>query len=165
MPRLIPNFENRVGKLPKPANYSQALQPRFEAVRKAFHAIEDRVAAGMTEPGLVRINILHLTDPYKFRDEIADNGIGLDDGRYEAFHTIDTDFKRTRGSKGAGRLFWLDVFECVKVESMLMDGSVVEKRCFTFTAINDEQSIEGSLPHGYVAWQKTGIDTMIALQI
>lgn len=114
MPRLIPNFENRVGKLPKPANYSQALQPRFEAVRKAFHAIEDRVAAGMTEPGLVRINILHLTDPYKFRDEIADNGIGLDDGRYEAFHTIDTDFKRTRGSKGAGRLFWLDVFECVK---------------------------------------------------
>ena len=156
MPRLIPNIENRVRKLPKPANYSQALQPLFEAVSNAFYAIEDRVALGMTEPGLVRIDILHLTDPRTFRVEIADNGIGLDGERYEAFQTIDTDFKRTRGGKGVGRLFWLDAFERVKVESMFMDGGVVKKRCFTFTLSNDEQIIEEDLPDGYVGRQEIG---------
>lgn len=57
VPRLIPNIENRVRKLPKPANYSQALQPLFEAVSNALYAIEDRVLLGMTEQGKVRIDI------------------------------------------------------------------------------------------------------------
>ncbi|MCQ0970165.1 hypothetical protein MLD63_07000 [Paracoccus sp. TK19116] len=47
-------------------------------------------------------------EPAEVRVEIADNGIGLDADRYEAFQAIDTDFKRTRGGKGVGRLFWLD---------------------------------------------------------
>lgn len=156
MPRLIPNIENRVRKLPKPANYSQALQPLFEAVSNALYAIEDRVLLGMTEPGKVRIDITNLTNPGKFRVEIADNGIGLDADRYEAFQTIDTDFKRTRGGKGVGRLFWLDAFERVKVESMFMDGGAVSKRCFTFTLSNDEQILEEDLPDGYVGRQELG---------
>lgn len=165
MPRLIPNIENRVRKLPKPANYSQALQPLFEAVSNAFYAIVGRVSLGMTEPGLVRIDILHLTDPGKFRIEIADNGIGLDGERYEAFQTIDTDFKRTRGGKGVGRLFWLDAFEQVKVKSMSMNGGLVEKRCFNFTLSNDEQIIEGDLPDDYVDRQQVGRDAMVFAKI
>ena len=156
MPRLIPNIENRVRKLPKPANYSQALQPLFEAVSNALYAIEDRVALGMTEQGKVRIDITNLTNPGKFRVEIADNGIGLDADRYEAFQTIDTDFKRVRGGKGVGRLFWLDAFERVKVESMFMEGGSVKKRCFTFTLSNDEQIVEEDLPDGYVGRQELG---------
>lgn len=156
MPRLIPNIENRVRKLPKPANYSQALQPLFEAVSNALYAIEDRVVLGRTEQGQVRIDITNLTHPGKFRVEIADNGIGLDADRYEAFQTIDTDFKRTRGGKGVGRLFWLDAFERVKVESMFMEGGSVKKRCFAFALSNDEQILEEDLPDGYVGRQQLG---------
>lgn len=156
MPRLIPNIENRVRKLPKPANYSQALQPLFEAVSNALYAIEDRVLLGMTEQGKVRIDITNLTHPEKFRVEIADNGIGLDADRYEAFQTIDTDFKRPRGGKGVGRLFWLDAFERVKVESMFTEGGSVKKRCFAFTLNNDEQILEEDLPEGYVGRQELG---------
>lgn len=156
MPRLIPNIENRVRKLPKPANYSQALQPLFEAVSNALYAIEDRVVLGRTEQGQVRIDITNLTHPGKFRVEIADNGIGLDADRYEAFQTIDTDFKRTRGGKGVGRLLWLDAFERVKVESMFMEGGSVKKRCFAFALSNDEQILEEDLPDGYVGRQQLG---------
>lgn len=143
-------------KLPKPATYSQALQPLFEAVSNAFYAIEDRVAAGFELPGNVTIDITHLTDPVKFRCEIADNGIGLDPDRYEAFQTIDTDFKRTRGGKGVGRLFWLDAFEKVHVESMYLEDGTVRRRCFAFTLSNDEQIFEEDLPNGYVGRQDIG---------
>lgn len=161
MPKLIPNIENRVRKLPKPANYSQALQPLFEAVSNAFYAIEDRVCVGMTEPGQVRIDITNLTDAAKFRVEISDNGIGLDAERYEAFQTIDTDFKRTRGGKGVGRLFWLDAFDRVKVESVFLDGSAPTKRCFTFALSNDEQITEENLPDGYVGRDVIGTTVIL----
>lgn len=111
---------------------------------------------GTTEQGQVRIDITNLTHPGKFRVEIADNGIGLDADRYEAFQTIDTDFKRTRGRKGVGRLFWLDAFERVKVESMFMEGGSVKKRCFAFALSNDEQILEEDLPDGYVGRQQLG---------
>lgn len=156
MPKLIPNIENRVRKLPKPANYSQALQPLFEAVSNALYAIEDRVVLGMTERGRVSIDITNLTDPGKFRVEIADNGIGLDADRYEAFQTIDTDYKRTRGGKGVGRLFWLDAFDRIKVESMFMEGGSIKRRCFAFALSNDEQILEENLPNGYVGRQELG---------
>lgn len=156
MPKLIPNIENRVRKLPKPSTYSQALQPLFEAVSNALYAIEDRMVLGMTEQGEVRIDITNLTDPSRFRVEVSDNGIGLDSERYEAFQTIDTDFKRTRGGKGVGRLFWLDAFERIKVESMYMEGESLKKRCFTFTLSNDEQILEEDLPDGYVGRGERG---------
>lgn len=161
MPRLIPNIENRVRKLPKPANYSQALQPLFEAVSNAFYAIEDRVSVGMTEPGQVRIDITNLTDATKFRVEISDNGIGLDADRYEAFQTIDTDFKRSRGGKGVGRLFWLDAFDRVKVESVFREEGALIKRCFTFSLSNDEQIIEEDLPGGYVGRESIGTTVIL----
>jgi Histidine kinase-, DNA gyrase B-, and HSP90-like ATPase len=161
LPKLIPNIENRVRKLPKPANYSQALQPLFEAVSNAFYAIEDRVCVGMKEPGQVRIDITNLTDAAKFRVEISDNGIGLDAERYEAFQTIDTDFKRTRGGKGVGRLFWLDAFDRVKVESVFLEGSAPTKRCFTFALSNDEQITEENLPDGYVGRDVIGTTVIL----
>lgn len=156
VPKLIPNIENRVRKLPKPATYSQALQPLFEAVSNALYAIEDRSALGATMAGDVRISITNLTDAGKFRVEIADNGIGLDADRYEAFQTIDTDFKRARGGKGVGRLFWLDAFERIHVESLFNEEGGIKRRCFAFTLRNDEQIVEEDLPNGYVGRQEVG---------
>ena len=73
LPNLIPNIENRVRKLPKPANATQALQPLFEAVSNAFYAIEDRSLENVKIAGLVNIDITNLSDPEKFKVEISDN--------------------------------------------------------------------------------------------
>ncbi|WP_323036266.1 ATP-binding protein [Pararhodobacter sp.] len=156
LPNLIPDIENRVRKLPKPATYSQALQPLFEAVSNALYAIEDREAVEAGHSGQVKIDIYHLSDPSKFRVEIADNGIGLDSDRYKAFQTIDTDFKRKRGGKGVGRLFWLDAFEHIRVESAYLEGDELKQRCFSFALCNEEQIVELELVDGYDGRKEVG---------
>ncbi|HCP80879.1 MAG TPA: hypothetical protein DIT67_04545 [Octadecabacter sp.] len=156
LPKLIPNIENRVRKLPKPANASQALQPLFEAVSNAFYAIEDRPEERQQTAGMVRIDITDLSNPNKFRVEVADNGIGLDQERYDAFQTIDTDYKRKKGGKGVGRLFWLDAFEKVTVESLYKDKGTVRRRCIKFVLSNDEQIVEEDLETGYTGRTELG---------
>ena len=156
LPNLIPNIENRVRKLPKPANATQALQPLFEAVSNAFYAIEDRSLENVKIAGLVNIDITNLSDPEKFKVEISDNGIGLDHERYVAFQTIDTDYKRKRGGKGVGRLFWLDAFEKVFVESLYKVDGALKRRCIKFVLNNDEQIIEEYLENGYTGRTEQG---------
>lgn len=82
LPKLTPDIENRVRKLPKPSNAPQALQPLFEAVSNAFYAIEDRNSKSTAAAGMVRIDVANLTKPQKIRIEISDDGVGLDDERY-----------------------------------------------------------------------------------
>jgi hypothetical protein len=159
LPKLIPNIENRVRKLPKPANASQALQPLFEAVSNAFYAIEDRPAERRALPGKVRIELQNLSIPAKFRVEVSDNGVGLDQTRYEAFQTIDTDYKKAKGGKGVGRLFWLDAFEQVRVESLYLEGGDIKKRCFRFVLANEDQIVEEDLPDGYTG--RTDLGTTV----
>lgn len=156
MPSLTPNIQNRVRKLPKPANAAQALQPLFEAVSNAFYAIEDRQEKSHEISGKVTIDIVNLSKPEKFRVEVQDNGIGLDDERYDAFKTIDTDFKRKKGGKGVGRLFWLDAFEKVRVESLYYQGGQIKRRTFQFQLNNDEQIVEETLENGYVGRSEIG---------
>jgi hypothetical protein len=156
LPSLQPNIVNRVRKLPKPADAAQALQPLFEAVSNAFFAIEDRIEAGQKTPGNVRIDIEHLSDPERFKVEVSDNGIGLDPTRYEAFQTIDTDFKRKKGGKGVGRLFWLDAFVKVRVDSVYLDHGSKNRRSFEFVLNNDEQIVEHNLSDGYTGRSELG---------
>jgi len=144
MPALTNNIENRVRKLAKPSNHSQGMQPLFEAVSNAFYAIEDRFGEDYGTKGLVEIRVDNLSDPEKLTVEITDNGIGLDDIRYEAFCTIDTDFKRSKGGKGVGRLFWLDAFKSVRVTSTYASGEGFETRAFRFELNNTEQVIPES---------------------
>src|SRR5687767_9874258 len=117
MPTLGSNIENRVRKLSKPSNHSQALQPLFEAVSNAFYGIEDRFGSEARHKGHISTRVEKLSDPEKLTIEIIDNGIGLDADRYDAFCMVDTDFKRPKGGKGVGRLFWLDAFQGIQVES------------------------------------------------
>lgn len=99
MPALTPNIENRVRKLPKPSNATQGLQPLFEAVSNAMFAIEDRFGDDVAG-GSVRIAVTNLSDPDRISILVADDGVGLDKERYEAFCEIDTDYKRAKGGKG-----------------------------------------------------------------
>lgn len=142
VPSLQPNIENRVRKLPKPATPAQAIQPLFEAVSNAFFAVEDRFAGDAGERGNITISVEHLADDARFRVEVTDNGIGLDNVRYEAFCTIDTDFKRAKGGKGIGRLFWLDAYDRVRVESAYLDeNGVLQERLLEFRLNNGEQVV------------------------
>lgn len=139
MRTLKPNIANRVRKLPKPANHTQALQPLFEAVSNSFFAIEDRFSSAKLNFGRINIDITGLNDSRAIKIVIADNGIGLDEDRFEAFCTIDTDFKQPRGGKGVGRLFWLDAFENISVASVFSEDDKPKKRSFTFHLRNDAQ--------------------------
>ena len=141
MPSLTENILNRVRKLAKPSNNSQAMQPIFEAVSNSLYAIEDKKDQQSELRGRVDIRISDLNDPEKIAIEINDNGIGLDASRYEAFCEIDTDFKKAKGGKGVGRLFWLDAFKSVRVDSAYMEGSKRQTRGFRFELNNGEQIV------------------------
>ncbi|NKL38854.1 hypothetical protein GFL49_35195 [Rhizobium leguminosarum bv. viciae] len=144
MPTLAPNVINRVDKLPKPSNTAQAMQPLFEAVSNAIFAIEDVQKSHPDYQGIVDIYVTGLRDPDKLEIEVIDNGIGLDRTRYEAFCQLDTDFKKERGGKGVGRLFWLDSFTDVRVESKYLEADQFHDRAFAFLLNNEEQLREDS---------------------
>jgi len=138
LPSLTPNIENRVRKLPKPSNASQGLQPLFEAVSNSVYAIEDRLGKDIAK-GKIFIRVTSLSEPNKLEILVSDDGVGLDQDRYDAFCEIDTDFKRAKGGKGVGRLFWLDAFKEILVESVYETGSGRARRTFAFVLNNEEQ--------------------------
>lgn len=117
MTTLTENIINRVDKLPKPSNYAQALQPLFEAISNAKFAIHDKFDEKAVGLGQIEVEISNLSKHGKIEIEVWDNGIGLDETRFEAFCTVDTDYKKEKGGKGVGRLFWLDAFKKIEVSS------------------------------------------------
>jgi hypothetical protein len=141
VPTLGSNIENRVRKLPKPSNHSQALQPLFEAVSNSFFGIEDRFSSSVRSKGEVTIQVDNITNPNDLKIVVVDNGIGLNNDRYDAFCMVDTDFKRPKGGKGVGRLFWLDAFRSIRVESAFLEGTELKKRAFRFELNNSEQIV------------------------
>ena len=139
---LKENLTNRVRKLTKPVNSAQALQPFFEAVSNAIMAIDDR-SEGATSavPGRVNIEITNLgADDVEIA--IQDNGIGLDAERYEAFCTVDTGYKSERGGKGVGRLYWLDAFREVSVESRYEEDGSIKTRAIQFRLRDQDQIVD-----------------------
>lgn len=140
MPTLSNNIENRVRKLPKPSNATQGLQPLFEAVSNAMFALEDQREKD-AENGRIDIRVVNLSDPGTIEIVVSDGGIGLDSKRYDAFCEIDTDFKKTRGGKGVGRLFWLDAFSSIRLESTYPEAGEVRSRAFNFVLNNLEQVV------------------------
>lgn len=153
MTTLSENLKNRVRKLMKPSNQAQALQPFFEAVSNAFMAIEDLELDDIRN-GLIAIDITGLGGDL-VEITVQDNGIGLDDERFEAFKTIDTEFKRTRGGKGVGRLYWLDAFRKTVVESQYKTFTGVNQRAFDFR-LTDENQIVDRAPEVKWADHQTG---------
>jgi hypothetical protein len=130
MTDMTGNILNRVRRLPKPTKPAQALQPLFEAVSNAMHAIEDEFQATAIASGRINITITNLAATARSQIIISDNGIGLT--RFLAFCTTDTDFKLPRGGKGIGRLLWLDAFDRIKVTSIFEEGGRRLQRSFRF---------------------------------
>lgn len=104
----------------------------------ATFAIEDRFKRDVSS-GRVEIRVTTLGDPDRIEIVVSDNGIGLDADRYGAFCEIDTDFKEDRGGKGVGRLFWLDAFSRIRVQSTYNEAGAIRHRAFDFVLNNDEQ--------------------------
>ena len=156
MPSLTPNIENRVRKLPKPSNATQGLQPLFEAVSNAVYALEDRLGSEHLKNGRVTIAVTALSDPEKIEIVVSDNGIGLDQDRYDAFCETDTDFKRARGGKGVGRLFWLDAFNEIQVDSVYRGENSFLRRRFAFMLNNKEQIVPTEIDQPVPAGTSTG---------
>lgn len=142
MTTLKENLLNRVKKLTKPGNAGQAVQPFLEAVSNACMAIDDRRTEHDTAPdGYVRINVTGLGGD-DVNLTVRDNGIGLDKDRFEAFCTVDTDYKSERGGKGVGRLYWLDAFRSIAVESRFLDGGTPKLRAFDFKLADTDQVVD-----------------------
>lgn len=133
------DIRNRVKRLPKPSNISEALQPIFEGVSNSFHAVNDRFEDAPLENGRVSVDISNLKDPQNIQITVTDNGIGLDDVRFEAFCTTDTDFKINKGGKGVGRLLWLDAFHDIRVASIFESNGTFYRRTFTFRISERDQ--------------------------
>ncbi len=138
MPSLAGDIINRVRRLPKPTGAAEALQPLFEAVSNGMHAVDD---AGERPSGIGRIDIdiTLAASPGEHEFVVADTGVGLDNVRFGAFLTTDTDFKSNRGGKGIGRLLWLDAFNAVTVTSTYREDGKLYRRHFKFALARDEQ--------------------------
>ena len=139
MTSLGGDIVNRVRRLPKPAQATVALQPLFEAVSNAIHAVEDLYLGESVQKGRIGVTITNLKDSDKVRIIVSDNGVGLDTKRFDAFCMTDTDYKLERGGKGIGRLMWLDAFESIKVVSVFKQSSVPRKREFVFQLHKTDQ--------------------------
>ncbi|WP_299720617.1 hypothetical protein [uncultured Tateyamaria sp.] len=145
MASIDQNIVNRVKKLTKPSNAAQALQPVFEAVSNAKFAIDDlneRRSESNRRNGRIDVEVGKLSDPTKVTVVVADDGIGLDKARFDAFCVVDTDFKSKKGGKGVGRLFWLDSFKNISVFSVFNGPDGIETRAFDFVLSNEDQIIE-----------------------
>lgn len=138
MRSLSENIQNRVDKLPKPSSAAQALQPLFEAISNARFAIYDRFDDRATKIGRIAIDIQNIRNADQIIIEVSDNGIGLDDTRFEAFCEVDTDYKKAKGGKGVGRLFWLDAFNRIEVRSRF-GADLNEVRNFEFRLSKSNQ--------------------------
>ncbi len=139
MPSLTGDIINRVRRLPKPTSAAEALQPMFEAVSNAMHAVDD-----LGRPGRIDVTIELGAKPSEHVITVLDSGVGLDPGRFDAFLTTDTDFKSNRGGKGIGRLLWLDAFESISVDSIYEHEGKLFRRAFNFVLAKNEQ-VQGEI--------------------
>ncbi len=156
MPTLSENIINRVDKLPKPSTYAQALQPIFEAISNSLYAIFDRLDDKAISEGKITLKIDNLQKQTKLTISVQDNGIGMDSTRFAAFCIVDTDYKKEKGGKGVGRLFWLDSFSNINVSSRF-GMSKGQDRKFDFHLADSDQIRE----HDTANVNFTGIGTKI----
>lgn len=139
MTSLKGDIFNRVKRLPKPSKPSEALQPLFEAVSNAMHAVEDKFEAAANNNGNINVTISNLSDVDNVEFVVDDNGVGLEPDRFVAFCTTDTAYKIDRGGKGIGRLLWLDAYNNISVSSLYSEGSNLFKREFDFVLAEENQ--------------------------
>ena len=145
MTSLQGDIVNRVKRFPKPSQAAEALQPVFEAVSNALHAIEDQHGENFQDKGRIVVTFANVSDADKIEITVSDNGIGLDGDRFDAFCKTDTPFKFDRGGKGVGRLLWLDAFNEISVASHFENDGRLYRRSFKFGLRDTDQIYEEEL--------------------
>ena len=139
MTSLRGDVVNRVRRLPKPTQAAEALQPVFEAISNALHAVEDKFRTDYQTHGRIVVFMSSVRDADAITISVSDNGVGLQPSRFEAFCTTDTDYKIERGGKGVGRLLWLDAFERINVVSIYEHEGRLMRRSFSFRLQSQDQ--------------------------
>ncbi|MDJ0797444.1 MAG: hypothetical protein QNJ51_11540 [Calothrix sp. MO_167.B12] len=135
------NLEGRVNNIS--LHPSKALSPLFEAISNSIHAIEDRnINNGYIDIQIKReVNQTGLIDDGNFSPIdsfiIIDNGVGFDSNNLKSFYTSDSLYKKSRGSKGIGRLLWLKAFTDVFIESIYENEGGLHKRNLEFNFQNN----------------------------
>lgn len=107
----------------------KVLLPLFEAISNSTHAIEDKFGNDALTYGKIIIGIKRSNEmtidgsPSKIIGfEVTDNGIGFTKTNLASFNTFRSDYKKTRGGKGFGRITYLRGFEQIKVQSIYSDN-------------------------------------------
>lgn len=132
---------NRVDKLK--LKKTKLLMPLFEAITNSIQAIEDC----NNEKGIIDVEFDRKQDSqtsiFTDSDElkllkinnvtIKDNGVGFTPENFDSFLTYDSIFKKNKGGKGEGRLFWLKAFEKVEIESYYTQDNKFYKINFLFS--------------------------------
>ncbi|WP_455480994.1 ATP-binding protein [Bartonella sp. B12(2025)] len=134
----------RVLRFPKPSTSAEALQPVFEAISNAIHALEGVEQGTYRVDGEIDVSIRNTDGNDSLEIVVKDNGVGLDNEHFQAFCTIDTNFKLKKGGKGVGRLLWLQAFKEIEVNSVFREEKQLYHRSFGFYLENDNQILNHS---------------------
>lgn len=122
---------------------SEPLLPLYEAIVNSIQSIHQRVdkeELDSIKNGLIEIIIDRDSSPTMIDNwetdieniTIKDNGIGFNDENYKSFNTYASDFKKSLGCKGVGRMIWLKAFNNVHVKSSYHTNGVYQQREFDF---------------------------------
>lgn len=147
MPSIMQsNIENRVSKIKLPKE--KFLMPLFEAVSNSLQAIEDKFENNIKN-GKIIIKISRDDTNQTTFDRIdksllpikniliSDNGIGFNADNFKSFTIYDSPYKKNRGGKGEGRLYWLKVFDKALISSVYSENNYYKHIEFPFS-IADE---------------------------
>lgn len=138
-------LENRVEKIR--ISRKDALLPLLEAINNSMQSL---ALSHQKDP---QINIEIQRDPSLIEDSgcvpissisIIDNGAGFNDDNFNSFSTLDSNYKKSIGGKGVGRLFWLYAFNKVTIRSIYLKDNLKYRRTFKFDktkAVYDEENI------------------------
>lgn len=124
--------------------------PLFEAISNSLQAIDDQKKVcsedyvGKIKISLSRRNLEENQLPIEMQAEdfkkesiktitIYDDGIGFTDENFESFLTYDSRYKKLRGGKGEGRLYWLAEFDNAQIESQYIQNNKTYQRNFDFS--------------------------------
>jgi len=140
------------------------LMPLFEAVVNSIHSIEE--AQLIPGTGKISITILRSTELELGIDKasitgfkITDNGIGFNDDNMQSFMTLDSEYKRSKGCRGIGRLMWLKAFSKVNISSTYKGiNGQLESVKFSF---DEEKGVTNLERHPHT---RTKLETTVHLQ-
>lgn len=162
MSSLMKNsLANRIDKLK--LKKTKLLMPLFEAITNSIQAIEEsKIDNGSISIELDRKHEVQtpiFTDPEALKlmpinnVTIKDNGVGFTPENFDSFLTYDSTFKKSKGGKGEGRLFWLKAFEQVEVKSFYTESNKFYKISFIFS-IKDDGVDDKNLSIGEISKEK-----------